>query len=322
MSSALTTFPASIRMMPVDQARGLILNGVTSNLTRYAHQVNYPVLLGSHPVLFCGEYHSDLGAKHDLIRNMPLLRQCGVTHLGMEMFFNDDGIQAELDTYFERRTEETFAPIRAALYYYGNQYVCTPDYERLVATAVENGVRVVGIDSHPSNRGLANEAWADKITEILSADAAARMVVYGGTMHMGYHPFAGELIDGEYDPVNLILGRRGVFGTVIRYVGGTHLDDAESRYDQVTQAVLGNRMGTHRFMLALGRPKPEDLDTIRASHFDHPWPDIFVHTPLHESPPVYDWDHRGINRRVDLGRLGLPDDAYWENRWRRFLQVG
>ncbi len=306
----------SMQAMPAAQGSDIVLNGTASNLSRYAHAVNYAQLLSRHRVLYLGEYHSDLGAKHDLIRSMPQLRALGVTHFGIEMFFGDAETQAKLDAFYERPTEENYIPLGRALRSYGDRFASTPDYERMVIAAVRNGIRIFGIDDHPFDRGLANSAWALKVAEILDADLKARVIVYGGTLHMGYHPFVSRTVGTDRDPVNRLLAARGVSGATVSYTGGTYLDDRETRDHSITRAVVANGMGSRRFMLALENPGQGEFEAMGPTHA---WPDVVIHTPIHESPIISGQRGLSVQRRENIGRLGLPDDAFWERRWKQFL---
>lgn len=239
------------------------------------------------------------------------------------MFFGgEQGGQVELDAYFNNPSEATLAPLRNALYQFGHQYVCTPDYERMVVEAVRSGIRVIGIDAHPCNRGLASEAWAATIEGVLGSDQSARVAGYGGIHHMGYHRFLGEMSGDEFPTVDRILGDRGIYGPVVHFIGGTTLDVWDEDVDLPTKAVIGAEMSHQRFMFGVERPRPEDVEAMSSNYDRKSWPDIFIHTPIHDAPVIEGQEDFPIRRRQNLGTLGLPGDARWIARWNQFMRYG
>lgn len=313
MMGSVDIMLGTLPRMPAAQVNVLILQGNVPPPGLYFRPVDYSAMMAGNRVLHCGEVHHDLGAKRELIMNMAQLRASGATHLGMEMFFADPEGQARLDAYYENPNEEALRPVREQLYYYGHQYNCVPDYERLVVTAVAHGMRVIGIDAHPSNRARANGAWAATAAGILRADSAARILVYGGAWHLGYHPTLTEVRGEEGGPTaNALLEKDGFPGLVVHFVGGTspYLDFRTAR--NVASAIgLGDR-ASDRFMIPLERPRHKDLAAIREADVDYVWPDAFVYTPILRA--AQEQDDR------ELGTLGLPDDEYWIRRWRTFLE--
>lgn len=295
------------------QANMLIMQGKAPPLGVYPQPVDYSAMMAGNRVLHWGEVHDDLGAKRELIGNMRQLSASGVTHLGMEMFFASPESQESLDAYYENPSEETVRRVREQLYYYGHQYNCAPDYERLVVTAVAYGIRVIGIDDHPSNRAAANGAWAATVAGILNADSAARMLVYGGMWHSGHHPTLTDVRGEEAGPTaSGLLERQGFPGLVVHLVGGTSPYSDLRTAQNVASAIGPGDLASGRFMIPLERPRPEDLAAIRRADYDYVWPDVFFHTPILRA--TLEQDSR------ELGTLGLPDDPYWVRRWRTFLE--
>lgn len=288
-----------------------LLAGESVHLAPTAKQpVDYTRVLGSHRVLYCGENHWDLGAKADLTKALPALRQAGISHLGIEMYFSDRETQAVLDAYFDRRDAASLQALRQRLYYFGHQYGCAPAYERLVTTAIAHGIRVVGINGYPTQRGLANAAWAATIADVLAGSADARMIVYGGSLHMGHHVWR-EHGGHTYPLVNVELALRGYTGSVLHYAwdGHAHGHVVSERSARSYAALASVGACDEQYMLALEPPSADIGNLLLESDDDHSWPDFLIHpaTPLHGS------DSHDAN-----ADLGLPDDAHWAQRWRTF----
>lgn len=304
------TLPAAQRLPATTAYR--LLAGESVHLAPTAKQpVDYTRVLGNHRVLYCGENHWDLGAKADLTKALPALRQAGITHLGIEMYFADREMQEVLDTHFERRDVASLRVLRQGLRYFGNQYGCAPAYERLVTTAIAHGIRVVGINDWPTHRGLANAAWAATIADVLAGSDDAQMIVYGGMMHMGHHVWS-EYDGHTYPLVNVELARRGYTGPVLHYawngLGNGHVESERSARSYAALASVG--ACDEQYMLALEPPTAGIGNLLLESDENHAWPDFLIHpaTPLHGS------DSHDAN-----ADLGLPDDAHWAQRWRTFL---
>lgn len=303
------TLPVAQRIPATTAYR--LLAGESVHLAPTARQlVDYTRVLGSHRVLYCGENHWDLGAKADLITALPALRQAGITHLGIEMYFADRDTQAVLDAHCDRRDTASLHALRQRLYYFGQQYGCAPAYERLVTTAIAHGIRVVGINDHPTHRGLANAAWAATIADVLAGSANARMIVYGGALHMGHHVWRAH--DGNTHPlVNVELARRGYTGSVLHYAwdGRAHGQIESERAARSYSALASVGACDEQYMLALEPPTAELADLLLESDDDHAWPDYLIHPAIRQ---------HGSDSDAANAELGLPDDAYWAQRWRTF----
>ena len=304
MGNATGSYPTALQM-PATLAESLLSGRVSSIAAQYRQPVDYPAILGDHRALYCGEDHWDLNAKADLTIALPALKRHGVTHLGMEMFFADSKGQAALDHYFAERDFASLRAIRERLYNFGVQYACAPAYERLVMAAFAHGIRVVGIDAHPSHRGLANAAWADVIGHLLEESAQARVIVYGGHLHLGH-----QILQYSHRPfpsVNQELAARGYTGPVVHY-GSNGLDSGNHRINnrdaQVYAAIASVGGASEHFLVAPEPPTSELQAALLAGDEDIPWPDFLIH-PIQRIP-------------ADEAQLGLPDDAYWDQRWRTF----
>lgn len=308
------TLPVAQRIPATSAYR--LLRGESVQLAPTARQpVDYAGLLGDHRVLYCGENHWDLGAKADLTRALPALRRAGITHLGMEMFFSADRepeTQQALDHYFDHQDGVALRTIRERLHYYGVQYACAPAYERLVITAMTNGIRVTGLNSNTSHRGLDNANWADTVSTLLSGSAETRVIVYGGLLHMGHHVWNAD--DRRDHPlVNTILAQRGVTGSVLHYVwdGCTNGGIGSQRAARIHATVASVGACDEQYLLAMSKPSAELHDCLRDSDDDTAWPDYLVHP----AAPTHTHTDDEYTRAA---LLGLPDDAYWAQRWRTF----
>lgn len=253
-------------------------------------------------VVHWGEYHDNLAAKHELIDHLPRLRGLGVTHLGMEMFFLD--AQPALDRYFADPTDEHLRPIRQSLHFFGHRYGVAPDYERLIVTAARLGIRIMGLDNNPGARGLANYDWVNVTASVLRGESAARMIVYGGAAHLGYHPWIDDCV-ASYLPANQLLTEMGFSGQVILVMGGMDAQYADSVVTTaLRERIAEQELANSHFMVDLAHPTADITRAIVASDANTPWPDTIIHRPQRDFGAP--------------GHIGHTDDAHWHTRWSTF----
>ena len=176
--------------------------------------VNYEKMIGKSKVVFASDNHTSISTKEEIINNLKLFKELGITVVALEMF--DEKDQKILDNYFADRA--TKKDLEKALYGWEKGPGIIDEYIKIVDKCKELGIRVIGIDtsgevyrrnSLGSTLEERNNKWVYVTNRALKEDPHAKALVFGGSAHFG----------DNQDTANKIAERYGIPYTVIEFIG-------------------------------------------------------------------------------------------------------
>jgi len=235
--------------------------------------IYYASLFQTERVIFLGERHTTISDKQELVDNLSLMRNAGLTHLAFEMF--SASMQGAIDRYYQSgdNRNEIFSYLQD---HWGDKGEGVAEkYMEIVDTAKNLGIKIIAIDidsdeyqsKNPSETWVKrNRQWAKLIAEKLE-DGEAKVLVYHGSGHAGYYP-----VD---DRANNELRKLGHDSLTVKYCGGEMF---EKGYvygfdDKVAKSAVELDLQKNRFAVNVNR------STSRGG-------DLYIHLPQVEQPKL------------------------------------
>lgn len=123
--------------------------GISDFITKHKELVDYTKLWESEtPVLFIGERHTLNSDKDEIIKNLPILKKLGMTHLAMEMLREEE--QQIVDDYLSGKISREII-----LEIFKNGWDKGPGipekYMELLDAAKLNGMRILAVDLYTAS---------------------------------------------------------------------------------------------------------------------------------------------------------------------------
>ena len=149
---------------------------------------DYKEIFGDARFIAIGETdHKVTSIPEELTRSMPVFKQLGITHFGLEMLNNTS--QGEVNAY-QDGTISRFE-MRAVLdrdWFHKNrgQEKALESLLSMIDAATASGIKIIAVDTR--DFGHSNEKrnydWQDIVVKILSRDNKSKVMVLGGDWHM------------------------------------------------------------------------------------------------------------------------------------------
>ncbi len=213
------------------------------------------------PVMFVGEMHTILSDKDEIIRNLPLFKRMGMTHLALDSWGPSD--QKMIDDYFSgtiswQQFVDAFADPRQ-----GTIGVGATKYLELIATCKKLHIKVIGLEptdySTLSSAEERNYGWIKILSGIFKKDHSARILALAGQAHLGYNP-SGDTVN------ELLASRYGISSVVVDLDGGLKADVLPNL--DYTHAPNGMSSAEAQRVMALTLRMKEVGEAARILHID------------------------------------------------------
>lgn len=212
--------------------------------------VNYQKIWGKEiSVIFFGERHNRASDKEEVANHIEDLKNCGATHLALEMLKQED--QKIIDSYINCNMD------REKILELLRDWQQLPDnperYMALIDIAKDNCLQIIALDPKVKQvkKGDAdfekemmkkNEAWVE-ILQKLTESPNNKIVVYGGGSHTGY---------SNEDTVNRLLTKKQIKSIVVRLAGATPPEEGATYFsNRIAQAANRLNLNNERFALKL-----------------------------------------------------------------------
>lgn len=218
---------------------------ISDFITKHKESVDYAKLWENKtPVLFIGERHTVKSDKDEIIKNLPILKKLGMTHLAMEMLLEEH--QQIVDNYLDGKIAS-----EKILKIFKDSWDKGPGipekYMELIDVAKSNSMRILAIDLYTASSEQStgeffrkrNANWA-RIAESILKNKKARILFYCGQAHSGYNKI--------HDSANEILVELGIGSKVVEFAGGEIApQDPYFFVDKVAKAAEGLKIEGEKF---------------------------------------------------------------------------